>query len=441
MLTKPSLGLAMCALVATAAVASAQSSGQRPQRPERPYRGLFGGGARPSGDHALTADFQVGGGYDDSGLSEGIATPTWEGGSFGYFSADLAYSFNKPRVNFGATLASTSRYIHAQPADFVSSHIGRVGLSVERRRTRLTLGQTVGYQPFLTLMVFPVLIDPELGEAHPADPNQGTPLDAYMSYDSNVEVHQQTSRRGELVFSYGYRMVDFDDAQRDSAIHSIGGRYGHEVLRDLKVRAGYGFSEARYPETSAFDDVRRHTIDVGIDYNRALSLSRRTTFSFQTGGAALSDSEQMHYRVIGGARLNHEMARTWSAGVGFSRNVEFLESLVDPYYSDAFSAGLTGMLTPRLEFDALASAATGTIGFSDTGDNGLTTYSTNVGLTYGLTRYLALAASHTFYHYAFDSGVDLPLGLASLVDRQTVLVTLNVWLPLLSSPRSANASR
>ena len=443
MLTKSSLGLAMCALVATTAVASAQSGRQRP---ERPYRGLFGGGATPSGDHSLTATFQLGGGYDDSVFGEGNSSPTtgdstWEGGSFGYFTADLAYVFNRSHVSFAASLASTNRYFPDSQADFVSAHTGRVGLSVERRRTQLSLGQTIGYQPFLTLNVFPVLIDPELGEAHPADQNQGTPLDAYMTYDSSVDVSHRTSRRGGLVFAYTYRMVDFEDEERDSTVQSVSGRYQHEVLRDLNVRAGYGLTEARYPDTSTFDDIRYHTIDLGIDYNHALSVSRRTTFSFQTGGAAIADQEQTHYRVIGGARLNHEMGRTWSAGVGYARNVSFLDSLVDPYYSDALSVGARGMLTPRFELDAMASAATGTVGFANSGGNGLTTYSTNVSLSVGLTRYFALAVSHTFYHYGFESGVDLPLGLASLVDRQTVMLSLNVWLPLLSSPRSANASR
>ena len=442
MLTKPGLGLVVCAFAATAGVASAQS---RPQRPERPYRGLFGGGATAAGDHSLTASSQVGGGYDDAVFAEGTPTTgdgsTSEGGSFGYFAADLVYSFTRPRVSFGATLATNTRYYRDQPTDFIWAHVGRVGLSVEGRRTRLSLGQTVGYQPFLTLTVFPLLADPELGEAHPADQSQGSPLDGYMTYHSNVDLNYETSRRGGLVFSYGYQMVDFDDRQRDSTLHSVAGRYQHEVRRDLSVRAGYGFSEARYPDTVTFDNWRRHTIDVGIDYNRALSVSRRTTFSFNTGGAVINDSGQTFYRVIGSARLNHEMGRTWSTGVGYARNVGFLESLVDPFYSDALTVGLNGMLTPRLSFDALAGAATGTVGVSDTDDNGLTTYSTSVGLTWGLTRYLALAVSHSFYHYGFEGGVSLPIGLASLVDRQTVLVSLNVWFPILTSPRRTNASR
>lgn len=444
MFTKPGLGLVVCALAATTSAASAQSLGQRPGRP---YRGLFGAGAADGGNHVLTATFDVGGGYDDSVFSEAIGSPTtgdaatWEGGSFGYFGAGLAYAFNKPRVSFAASLSSTNRYYQDQPMDFVSTHVGRVGLSVERRRTRWNLGQTVGYQPFLTLNVFPALVDPELGEAHPADQNQGSPLDAYMSYDSTVDVTHQVSRRGDLVFSDVYRFVDFEEEERDSSIHSFAGRYEREVLRDLSVRAGYGFSEARYPETSAFDDVRRHTIDVGVDYNRALSVSRRTTFSFRTGGAVISDSELLHYSFIGGARLKHEMGRTWSAGVAYQRNVSFLESLVDPYFSDALSVGLTGMLASRLAFDANASAATGTVGFADTGNDGLITYSTNVGLSYGLTRTLALDGRYSYYHYDFESGVDLPTGLARRVGRQAVGVFLNLWLPLLGNPRSLNASR
>ncbi len=131
MFTKPGLGLVVCALAATTSVASAQSLGQRPGRP---YRGLFGVGAADGGDHMMTATFDVGGGYDDSVFSD-IGSPTtsdaatWEGGSFGYFGAGLAYEFDRPRVNFAASLSSTTRYYQDQPMDFVSAHVGRVGLS------------------------------------------------------------------------------------------------------------------------------------------------------------------------------------------------------------------------------------------------------------------------------------------------------------------------
>ena len=431
-------------------VVTTTSVSAQPRRPERPYRGLFRGGVGGSTEQGLTLDAQLGGGYDDNVFSEGFGGgggletgSDWQSGGFGYLGADLSYSLATPRVSFGASLVSANRYFPDQVTSFIGAHTGRVGVSLERRRTRLTLSQSVGYQPFLTLDVFPTLLDPELGQGDAADQDQGTPLDGYLSYVSSVDLTHRVSRRGALIFNYGYRASDFDDRARNLAVNSVAGRYEHEVLRDLTVRLGYGFSDGRYASLPTVDqeDVRQHTIDVGVNFDRALSLTRRTTLSFETGGAAISDSEDTFYTVLGGARLNHEMGQSWNAAISYLRNLSFIEAIADPFLSDALSLGLRGMLARRLEFDATGSVSTGVIGLSGGGDDGLTTYGTRVGLTLGLTRFLALEVSHSYYHYAFESGVSLPVGLSSLYDRQSVLATLNVWVPIITSARSPNASR
>ena len=432
-------------------VTTVSVSAQPPPRPERPYRGLFRGGAvGGASEQSLTLDAEVGGGYDDNVFTEGFSggaippADTWQSGNYAYMAADLAYSLSTPRVSFGASLETTNRYFPDQATNFIGAHAGRIGVLFERRRSQLTLGQSISYQPFLTFNVFPTVFDPELGQGDVPDINQGTPLDAYVSSLSNVDWTYRTSRRGALVFGYSYRRSMFEDEDFDLAVHTANGRYEHEVLRDLSVRFGYGYAEGRYPAspTVAEDKVRQHTIDVGVNFERALSLTRRTTFGFETGGAAITDSDQTYYRVLGEARLNHELLRSWNVGISYMRNLSFVEAIADPYFSDALSIGVRGMLNRRLELDASADASTGNIGVTrGSEDNGLTSYGSRIELTYGLTRFLALQFSHFYYHYAFGSDVTLPETLASAYDRQSALVTLNVWLPLIASVRRTNASR
>ena len=145
---------------------------------------------------------------------------------------------------------------------------------------------------------------------------------------------------------------------------------------------------------------------------------------------------------LAGTALN-DRYDNWIAMLAEIEDAEsFVEAIADPYFSDALSIGVRGMLNRRLELDASADASTGNIGVTrGSEDNGLTSYGSRIELTYGLTRFLALQFSHFYYHYAFGSDVTLPETLASAYDRQSALVTLNVWLPLIASVRRTNASR
>ena len=53
------------------------------------------------------------------------------------------------------------------------------------------------------------------------------------------------------------------------------------------------------------------------------------------------------------------------------------------------------------------------------------------GYQFALNKFVALSADYNYYHYVFDPTVVLPAGVGRGLNRQSVRVGLNLWLPLL----------
>ena len=92
---------------------------------------------------------------------------------------------------------------------------------------------------------------------------------------------------------YSLQTSSYASSEFDYISQGAGVRYHRGLTRNASLRLGYGFGGARYPNatTSALDRRGVHNIDAGVDYGRALSISRRTHFSFTTG-SALGDCER-----------------------------------------------------------------------------------------------------------------------------------------------------
>ena len=107
--------------------------------------------------------------------------------------------------------------------------------------------------------------------------------------------------------------------------------------------------------------------------------------------------------MIGNARLNREIGRTWHAALAYDRDVGFLETFSEPVFSDSASLSVGGLFNRRTQFHAEAALSVGDVGLSG-GDNGFNSYWTSIGVDFGLTRYLSLAVNYSFYSYSFAGG-------------------------------------
>jgi hypothetical protein len=202
---------------------------------------------------------------------------------------------------------------------------------------------------------------------------------------------------------------------------------------------GYGYSTADYLLISSGTRRGIHHIDAGVDYSRALSISRRTTFAFSTGSAILTGDtrfavndageQKAFYRFTGDASLRHEMGRTWDASVAYRRSVDWRETFNQPLLSDSVTAEVGGFVSRRIRFSSSADYTLGSVGFVGT-NNGYDSASAAAGLEYALSRRFALFGRYVYYRYHFDSGVALSPLFAPALNRQSVRLGLKASVPL-----------
>jgi hypothetical protein len=316
-------------------------------------------------------------------------------------------------------------------------------------RTRVSGTQSAGYSPFYGLGVFPVLPGSELT---PLPTVPGLNYSVYASeaytFGSSVEIAHDLSARDGIQAYGSYSRVnrqDETDALADFGDYFVGARYFHRFSRGVGVRLGYAYRAGRYGQFEADTrPARTHDLDVGLDFSRSFSLSRRTTFTFATG-STITKSETVREDPVSeppaedgntdffvgvSAQLVHEIRRTWSARAAYVRNVNYVDGFRDPFFSDSAGVGVGGTLGRRVDVNLEGSYSKGAVGIGIP-DSGYDIYSINAGMRVALTRYLAIFGGANFYHYDFEERVELPEGFARLLDRKGARMGLTLWLPII----------
>jgi hypothetical protein len=429
---------------ASAAVAgcllAAPAAAQQPAGSRLPS-GLFGGGVGESGQ-ALSLGVSGGGGYNTTESSDpGLSAA---GNGFGHVAGNLDYSLVRTRVGLRAGASSSAHYYSDAQQAWPARHV--VGVAANAAlpltgRTTLSLSQSLNYQPMEIVSLFPALAAPGLGVGStlPIDPDLTTRSEGFVTADSNADLTYQLSRRSavSLEAGYGRRGRFFDRV--DLTTLQGGARFSHELSRGLRMRLGYGYTRGDFGDvadsSAQFDN---HQIDVGVDYDRSLSLTRRTALSFSTGSVVLSDRNQYRFHFNGRAALRHDMGRTWRTSLAYHRGAEFVGTLRAPVLADSVSAGLNGFLGRQVRAHGTVGASRGDIGLGQ--DNGFASYYASAGVTIGLTQYLGLDVRYAFLRADFDAPALLVPGLAAHFDRQSLRASIRLWAPLFNRTRRANAA-
>jgi hypothetical protein len=417
-------------------------------RPERPNRSLFGA-TSPDMEPVLTLNASVGAGYDtniltgQSGVSLADPNLARNSASFQDVMAGLVFGSSWGKFELGASAESSVSYYQALDNPLIVSHAAGVGISYQvARRTLLAANQSVSYQPYFSMGLFPGLYDLPLGQTEATNSSRATSVQNRLSTTSSVVLTHTLTRKLSLVFNYDhwqtkspYNVWDF--SSRTAAGHVLFG-----VGRGLGLRFGYGYNDAHYGAVGTLPakDYTGQNYDGGLDFNRALSLSRRVTLTFSTGTSVIGYQNETHFEVVGHARLNREIGRTWNVAFAYTRNVQALDTLRDPVVADSFTLGAGGLINRRLQFQSSAGASLGAVGFDKTASGYRSLFGT-AGLSMGLTRRLAVGFNYYYYRYHFGEGVVLPPGFSSDEDRQSIRAHLSVSLPLSERRRRADATR
>ena len=413
-----------------------------PAEVRRPYRGLFGAPDDPS-KQALTLSGSAFAAYDDDVLSDGgSANPSFSNsgrGKYGGVSAGLEYSRPGRRASVGLTGdVGVNRYVAQDRTTTMYRTGGDVALRLTPRTT-LSAGGSLAYAPTyrLGLFISPTSLTGSLDPFATVVPDYDLfSLEAYRTAAS-LRLSQSIGRRSSLDGWYSIMRVNYVDEPLDYGSMGAGGRFTHRLTRNLGLRLGYSYDTAKYEARQSLRPQRVHNIDAGVDYGRALSVSRRTKFSFSTGSAVLvretpvsstPTTNEVNYRIIGGADLTHEMGRTWTAQLAYRRGIDFREGFYDPFLTDGVSARLGGLFSPRLRFSSSVDYSFGSVGVGTS--TGFNSYSANAGLEVGLTRALALYGRYVYYAYDFDGQVALDPRFSRTLNRQGVRVGLSASIPL-----------
>jgi hypothetical protein len=448
--------LALCGLAVALAVvalpvrAAAQETPQQPEEPPasptRPFRGLFNSRPQePGHEQSLTMTLNAYGGYDDNvvadqpGAGSALDPGTQAGGGLAGGDVGLAYTKAGHRVMFNANADSSVRYVPNQSALGGASYGGGAGINYQlARRTQFSLTGSVGYQPFYQLGLFPGFTGDLLGAELPSNLDFTVLKRASVLGSGHASLEHQLSRRSSLTLGYDFFGQTFTQNADDTGtvgrqlgdVQMQGGliRFRRQVSRYLTVKLGYQYQHATY-KTPANQVVDSHNIDAGVDYARSLAFSRHTTLAFSTGSSIVTYNNNRFYDVIGNARLTHLFTKYWRGSLAYNRNVNFVASFLQPFFTDGATAEISGQMLGRAVFTLGGGYVTGKVGLTQDAQR-VHTGTASAAFLYTFTTMVGAQVSYSYYNYDFSTQAGLPLGLKSRFDRNSVRAGLTVSLPL-----------
>jgi hypothetical protein len=440
--------LTLAVLFAPGGHVSAQSrqDGQQSDT-ARPFRGLFGSSSSRTSDRSLVLNGSLYGGWDSSVLADqpGSSIDTRGDsteGTLGGGTLGLVFNRNGRKVDFGFSVDTSARYYPEQRDLTSGAYNGGFGASIElTRRTRLGINQTVGYQPYYQLSLFPSLGDPILGGSPiPSNLDYVVSRSSGWVYDTNVSLDRQLSRRAQLSTFYHRSQSDFDVSDLTGApafdvdYQHAGFRFSRDIARGIALRVGYAYRKGNFGNNESGEDetAEAHEIDLGVNYARQLSISRRTTLRFSTGSTLFEVDGNRNFTIVGDAALRHQFGHNWLSTIAYNRGVGFITNFSGPVLSDNVSARLDGLLGQRVMVSLLGGLAAGQVGYGAEDEQDLDTFKTYTGtatMQYAFTANIASFVEYAYFYYDFPRGEVLPVG--GQFNRNSVRVGLSVTVPLL----------
>jgi hypothetical protein len=181
-----------------------------------------------------------------------------------------------------------------------------------------------------------------------------------------------------------------------------------------------------------------HGIDIGANYSRPLSATRRAVFGFTFGSSAISalqtaiPGQERLYRAHGNVLVAYQFNKKWQARANYRRELQYVPELAEPVFTGGFSGAIDALLTPRMDFMATAGYSSGSSALSrGAAAATLETYTANVRWRFALTRTLAVYSEYIYYFYEFDARTPLTATVPPGLERNGVRVGLNVLVPML----------
>jgi hypothetical protein len=415
--------LVACALIAIAANGTVLLAADQPSRI---YRGLFG----PDPDVALTSHPVVelfvttyeARGQTLARQGEGIDETTLHDGQF-YSGLTTGLSYR--RKTRSATLnggVSNALRVYQLTGVTTTEHSGYGSMELRAsRRTIVRAATGLLYTPFHQILGLPIATDTSGGTDAAVATNASTTVTAGAS------VVRQLGRRGLLSAGYDGRITTYTSGQPGPASHQAAASYTYEFAKGIALRAGDG---VRMLRAGATDRVVAQDIALGIDVNRSLTASRRTSVTFTTGSSIASNESGPRFVAAASATLSHRIGRSWQTAVTFDRGLQVADLLPKPFVGNSTGFTLGGFLGRRTSLRMRGSYA-----FGDFDLNGASSryvsYLAEARGAVALGRHFQLYVEHLYYQHRFPDGVPLPPDVPFRRVQHGTRFGLDIWAPLM----------
>ncbi len=383
---------------------------------------------------ALVLTASLAGGYDDDVSSGTAATPSTDprfraGGSFAMTDLSLSYGRQRRNINFGAAGNASIRSYRSVETFTADTYAGSAGMSATLApRLRVGANASASRSSHFTLAILPVFAE------DPVNPVEVPSMDYNLTAGEldrrhfGGQISYSPMRRSNI--SANYSVGESTAGERFLTLKSKawGVGYSHGLTRNASLRLGYRRQQGTYGGSPR---VPVDSYDVGINYSRPLSFSRRTTLLFSTGTAVVGTQDRRYGTVIGRATLNHRFSRAWNADISYNRAVGFIDGFEDPVLTDAVLSSLVGTVHRRVTIVNTLGYSNGNIGVRTASSSRYTTYTGGLRAQIALYRGFHAFAHYVYYHYQFKNTAFIPFGAPSRLNRQGIRGGIIYTVPLI----------
>lgn len=371
-------------------------------------------------------------GYETDVSTSGFASEAAPSAVYGGGRATMRYRVRNNKIAFGANGSADSRYYHTDDPFGAASYSGNAQFSSDlTSRLNITSSVNALYSPQFVFSVLPTATDVDLDLTPALD--YGVRPQRMVSYAAGATLRFQTTRRSFVTASATGGSQNMLDENYDVRTRGVGGGYSYSVSRHATVRAGYREHVSEYPTSFTAQSKRftQRAFDVGVNYSRPLSVSRRTTLSFGTGSSAYDDEEETYYAVTGNAALTHQIGRTWETSVTYARGLSIVGGFSEPFFADAVQGNLQGQLTRALAAIVSAGFSNGSVGLGPAGDNFDSMHVTGRLEWVARNDRVGIYGNYFYHAYEFDEAPPSAFFVPGNVDRHGVSAGLIFRIPLL----------
>jgi hypothetical protein len=248
-------------------------------------------------------------------------------------------------------------------------------------------------------------------------------------------------RRATFELKYGLDETR-QGSRVDRRVFTFGGGIRRGLTRSLDLRLGHTVRLVHTEQQSQAPSLTAHDLDLGVDYHRARSFSRRTSVTFSSGAAAITTEGLTQYMITGTGGLQHRISRTWTAAAAFDRRLNMIEGIPQPVIANGLTTTVGGLFGRRTGLRLRGSLMDGRVGVpvsaadraaqtSAAGFGTIKTYTTEARVFYTLWSGWQWYAEQFYYQHELSNpgilsqGVPASLtrtGVRTGVEFQTVLM-------------------